>query len=592
MPQRLLESGPEMSATGAKKAKALEPGQTVAERYVVKRVLGQGGMGQVLEVEHIALGRPFALKVLRLERLTDELIRRFNREARALGSVTSPRVAQVTDFGIDSQAGPFYVMELLEGETLEDRLERETKVGVVEALTIAAELCDALADVHAAGIVHRDLKPSNVGLPGAGPVRVKLLDFGLAASMDDAFLSRITQSHQILGSLPYMAPEQFNGAEPAVAMDIYALGVLLYECLTGQMPFMALNTAALIHHILSTPVPALPPELAAVPFLDVLLGRLLAKEASDRFPSASAAAEAIRNMLGDQAPPRPITRPAMDHAMPHTMQAPLPRPPPEITESGTRPSAPVQTRAPGHTPAQIAYPAGQLAAPQPSPVPSYGHQAMPQPPVPRAAPIAHSQPGGPAPTAALLQAPPGVSMPGYASGAPSEPSIGLRIAVASGVGIILATVTAIAVAMALTLLDDRTGSDDRPARATSSASSDPRTPAATPPIPQTQVPQAPQAQAPQAQTPQAQAPQAQTPQAQTPQTQVQPDPGADQRDPPPARPSVRRTPRGRRGSETGRYSPEVRRLPPGPSAPAVRTIRPRPPQPRPPPQDPDVIRTF
>ncbi|MCZ7683173.1 MAG: serine/threonine protein kinase [Sandaracinaceae bacterium] len=236
----------------------LEPGRTVAGRYLVRRVLGQGGMGQVLEVEHVALGRAFALKVLRLERWNDELVRRFNREARALARVTTPRVAQVTDFGVDEDVGPFYVMELLEGETLEDRLEREARVPPRDALAICAELCEALAEVHAAGIVHRDLKPSNVGLPRSGPVGVKLLDFGLAASMDDAFLSKITQSQQILGSLPYMAPEQFNSAEPAPAMDVYAVGVVLYESLVGRLPFFAPSTAAMIHQILSTPPPPSP----------------------------------------------------------------------------------------------------------------------------------------------------------------------------------------------------------------------------------------------------------------------------------------------------------------------------------------------
>lgn len=265
-----LRDGRRMSGAAHKKprGKSLEPGMTVGERYVVQSILGQGGMGQVLEVEHVSLGRRFALKVLRLERWNDELVRRFNREARALAKLTTPRVAQVTDFGVDEDSGPFYVMELLDGETLEDRLERLSRLSPREALTIGAATCDALADCHAAGIIHRDLKPSNVGLTQTGPVAVKLLDFGLAASMDDAFLSKITQSQQILGSLPYMAPEQFNAAPAAPSMDIYAVGICLYESLAGRLPFMAPSTAALIHQILSTPIPALPAELAGMDVLD------------------------------------------------------------------------------------------------------------------------------------------------------------------------------------------------------------------------------------------------------------------------------------------------------------------------------------
>ena len=118
----LLDSPLVSAAAKPSRQEPLSPGRTIAERYVVQRQIGQGGMGEVLEVEHVGLGRRFALKVLRLERWSDELVRRFNREARALARVTTPRVAQVTDFGVDEACGPFYVMELLEGETLEDRL--------------------------------------------------------------------------------------------------------------------------------------------------------------------------------------------------------------------------------------------------------------------------------------------------------------------------------------------------------------------------------------------------------------------------------------------------------------------------------------
>ena len=120
-------------------------------------------------------------------------------------------MAQVTDFGVDARIGPWYVMELVEGESLHERLGRGP-LPPEEVVRLGAELCAAVADVHAVGIVHRDLKPSNIGLPATGPVPVKLLDFGLAAAVDDAFLTRITQSQQVLGSLPYIAPEVFQGA--------------------------------------------------------------------------------------------------------------------------------------------------------------------------------------------------------------------------------------------------------------------------------------------------------------------------------------------------------------------------------------------
>lgn len=407
----------------------LEPGRSVAGRYLVRRVLGQGGMGQVLEVEHVALGRAFALKVLRLERWNDELVRRFNREARALARVTSPRVAQVTDFGVDEDVGPFYVMELLEGETLEDRLERDERVPPQGALAICAELCEALAEVHAAGIVHRDLKPSNVGLPRSGPVGVKLLDFGLAASMDDAFLSKITQSQQILGSLPYMAPEQFNSAEPAPAMDVYAVGVVLYESLVGRLPFFAPSTAAMIHQILSTPPPPLPFDLPGRDLLEPLLERLLAKEASQRFASAAAAGHALREACavlgGPVAKAHPVTRAAGGGALPPTAEAKAMAPMAFMPTVGMPESGPVAesgTRLSSHVaPPGVTSPVG--------PLPMHG----PPPP------YAGTHPGPP--TLPGLHAPPARGWP-------------IPWLLVGGLGIVLSAAAGVAVVVLLSLLGE------------------------------------------------------------------------------------------------------------------------------------------
>lgn len=271
-------------------------GTRVAGRYVVLRLLGQGGMGQVFEVEHDAIGRRFALKILNLNPCTDEVLRRFQREARALGKVTTPRVAQVSDFGVEPGVGPYYVMELLDGETLEDRLEREIRLPVAQAVALAVELAEALHEVHAAGIVHRDLKPSNVGLCRAGAVRVKLLDFGLAAAADGAFLERITRSQEVVGSLPYMAPERFHNAPPSPAVDLYALGVVLYETLTGRLPYDGESAAGIIAAHLNAVPPRLAeaaPGLMIPPAVEAVVGRLLAKDPQDRFVSALAAARAL-----------------------------------------------------------------------------------------------------------------------------------------------------------------------------------------------------------------------------------------------------------------------------------------------------------
>lgn len=287
----------------------------VDERYRVVREIGGGGMGYVFEVEHVALGRRFALKVLRVGHWDDELIRRFEREARALARVHSPRVAQVTDFGVAENIGPYYVMELVDGESLQARLDRDGAIPVPEAVALAVALCEAVHDVHSEGLVHRDLKPGNIGLTLGSAIPVKLLDFGLAAGIDDAFLTRITQSHQVLGSLPYIAPEQFSGSRPSAAQDLWALGVVIYEMLTGRLPFEAPSTAALMHKILTCPPPILdgfPPPLRAV------IGKLLIKSPAARIGSARAAADLLRQ-LDVASLPRTLESPA---ALPPTSESP------------------------------------------------------------------------------------------------------------------------------------------------------------------------------------------------------------------------------------------------------------------------------
>lgn len=265
-------------------------GRVIAERYRVVRSVGGGGMGHVFEVEHQALGRRFALKVLRVTGWDAELVRRFEREAKALARIGSPRVAQVSDFGVEEGIGPWFVMELVAGMTLQERLDEHGAVGTQEGLQLAIALCEAVEDVHAEGIVHRDLKPANIGLP-PGPIPLKLLDFGLAAGIDDELLTRITKSHQVLGSLPYIAPEQFAGSRPGKAQDLWAMGIVIYEMFTGRLPFEAPSTAALMHKILTAPPPAFdrfPEGLRAV------LAQLLVKSPAKRLGSAAEAAELLR----------------------------------------------------------------------------------------------------------------------------------------------------------------------------------------------------------------------------------------------------------------------------------------------------------
>jgi len=406
-------------------------------------------MGQVYEVEHVALGRAFALKLLRIDVSNDELNRRFRREAKALGAVQSPRVAQVTDFGIDAQVGPFYVMELLDGETLEARLERAGALRVEEALPIAIELAEALAEVHASGLVHRDLKPSNVGLTRHGPLRVKLLDFGLARSVDDRFLERITRSNQVLGSLPYMAPEQFHGADVTPAIDLYALGIVIFEMLAGRPPFSAGTPAALIHQHLAAPMPPLllaTPSRALPASLEAVVVRLLAKEPAGRHASAYDAATALRSVLAELSGERsstPATRAMPELVGPRTLPG---------REALTDRDFPAV-----HSPAPLAPLPRTSASPEPfSPQPLPRTSASPEPfssqPLPRtSASPSQAPPSGPVLASASYGPTPApvVVSTSYAARETPERSggRGALVAAVAGMLVLAAVVTGVTVAV-------------------------------------------------------------------------------------------------------------------------------------------------
>lgn len=183
-------------------------------------------------------------------------------------------------------------MELVEGEALHELIRREGPLPRDRALEIAVGIARALEDVHEAGIVHRDIKPGNIGVCAKGPVPIRLLDFGLATSVDERFGSRITESKRVVGSMPYMAPEQFHGEAPSPAVDLWALGIVMYEMLSGRLPFEAPTTAALIQKILNESPAPLPFEQKAG-----LLARFLAKDAALRPRSATEARELIEDAI-------------------------------------------------------------------------------------------------------------------------------------------------------------------------------------------------------------------------------------------------------------------------------------------------------
>ncbi len=261
----------------------------LGEKYRVVAPLGAGAMGMVYVVEHVRLHRRFAAKLLGpdLARHPDA-VARFETEARAASGLDHENIVSVLDYGVSDAGFPFIIMELLRGETLQERMDRGP-FSVDEAVGIVIQVCQALAAAHTAGIVHRDVKPDNIFLarrPGGQPL-VKMLDFGIAKAHDRSPSdARITRQGQLLGSPEYMSPEAARGDEVDARADIYAVGILLYELLCGVVPFRHGD----YHHLLQMQAlqpPAPPRQLA--PHLpqevERLVLRALEKDPARRQPS-------------------------------------------------------------------------------------------------------------------------------------------------------------------------------------------------------------------------------------------------------------------------------------------------------------------
>jgi serine/threonine-protein kinase len=272
-------------------ATSLETGRVLADRYRVERQAGEGGMAIVFEATDLKHGRRVALKVLRPEigaQLGDE---RFRREIQLLATLSHPNIVPMYESG-ESDGLLFYVMPFVTGETLRDRLAREGKLPVEDALRITREVARALTHAHEVGIVHRDLKPGNIMLSGDVAV---VTDFGIARLVDDATQHQLTQTGVAIGTPTYMSPEQgIGGAAIGPASDQYSLACVLFEMLTGRSPFMALTAFAMLALHNSAPIPDVRQLRADVP-PDVAdaLTVALAKDPSKRFPSVDAFVRAL-----------------------------------------------------------------------------------------------------------------------------------------------------------------------------------------------------------------------------------------------------------------------------------------------------------
>jgi len=238
---------------------AFAAGDIVADRYQLIRMLGHGGMGVVWVARSLVLGVDVAIKLIRPGAASPEMVSRMAREAQATASLGHPALVRVFDFGVTAHGSPFLVMELAHGETLGALLRREHRLSAVRAVQLLLPLADGLRCAHEGGIVHRDIKPENVFVArdALGRVQPKLLDFGIAKLEHESIDNRLTQMGAVLGSPEFMSPEQARGDRDTDARtDVWSLCVVLYEMLTGTVPFKDKNYNALMQSILrDAPVP-------------------------------------------------------------------------------------------------------------------------------------------------------------------------------------------------------------------------------------------------------------------------------------------------------------------------------------------------
>ena len=264
-------------------------GRRIADRYELLEPVGSGGMATVWRARDLRLGRTVAVKLLRPQYAEDDrFVERFESEARHAASLAHPNIAPIHDTGVDGDER-YIVMEFVDGASLAEVLAEHGRLPPFEAVSLVAAAARGLAVAHRRGIVHRDVKPGNLLLGRDG--RLRVVDFGIARALTTA---RVTATGLVLGSVPYLSPEQTRGEEATASSDLFSLGVVLYELLTGRLPWSSDTPAATALARLSETAPP-PSKIVAdlPPGLDAIVARALAADPADRYPSARAFADAL-----------------------------------------------------------------------------------------------------------------------------------------------------------------------------------------------------------------------------------------------------------------------------------------------------------
>ena len=278
-------------------------GAVLAGRYEVKRRIGEGGMGLVYEGLHRDIDKRVAIKVLRddLSR-RPEVVARFRQEAKSASRIGHENIVDISDFGETTRGASYFIMEFLDGEDLANVLGRDVTVDAERACAIVLQCCRALSATHAKGIVHRDIKPENIFLTKRDGIDdfVTIVDFGIAKmsdiETDGAPGRKLTKTGMIFGTPEYMSPEQAAGKELDHRVDVYALGIILYECLAGRVPFEGDTfMGVLTQHLFSElpPIDELNPDAKVSRELELVIRKALAKDANDRYQDTEELAEAV-----------------------------------------------------------------------------------------------------------------------------------------------------------------------------------------------------------------------------------------------------------------------------------------------------------
>ena len=268
-------------------------GQKISDRYQIIKSIGEGGMANVYLAYDTILDRNVAVKVLRGDLATDEkFVRRFQREALSASSLSNPNIVEVYDVGEDD--GEYYiVMEYIEGKHLKNLIKKRGKLTVSEAVDIVMQITDGLSVAHDSYIIHRDIKPQNIMVLENG--LVKITDFGIAMAMNS---TQLTQTNSVMGSVHYLPPEQASGKGSTLQSDIYSIGILFYELLTGKLPFKGENAVEIALKHLKEPLPSISEELPNIPqSVENIIIKATAKNPKNRYSDAREMYEDLKTCL-------------------------------------------------------------------------------------------------------------------------------------------------------------------------------------------------------------------------------------------------------------------------------------------------------